>query len=112
MDSEPIMPDYSNLLSLFLLVCFSSIMLGSCYQMIIEPGEFLSSVPRYFMNKGKFFAKFTSCGKCVGGWIAFILFPIAFPYPLVWFAPFIHLIAVATTVVFTGLISAYVSSRT
>ncbi len=109
------MSSHADLLNHIFFISIYSTALGACYQMVIEPGEFLSFLPRHFFNRkaSGFATKVSSCGKCVAGWIALITTPVWFIGQVVFLydIAFIMLVSVAISIVFTGIINVYVQNR-
>lgn len=105
------MSSYSDLLTVSAFVIASAVFMGAAYQMVIEPGEFFSFIPRFFHGKGGFLQKLSSCGKCVAGWITFWAFwafvPWSEDFTLIW----VWIASVAAAITITGLINTYVQNR-
>lgn len=107
------MSSHSDLLTTALFVSTYATAFGSAYQMLIEPGEFLSFIPKHFnvAGYGKFWWKLSSCGKCVAGWIAILSAWFWCPVSAINIL-FTTALATAFSIVITGIINVYVQSRT
>ncbi len=101
-----------DLLNTAFFVAIYATAFGACYQMLIEPGEVLSFIPRHFYYKksGSFLIKVSACGKCVAGWIAIFSTWFWCPVSLINIL-FTTALATALSIVFTGLINVYVQNR-